>query len=119
MHSAPSSTLEELLMQYLRLSAGATRACEYADTTALAGALDARELVTSALGRVPLGRDALPSATRQLAEQALTANRTLEALVISVRDDLRRQLERITHDMAAVSGYAGSAPRTSRVDERR
>jgi len=120
--TAPAPTLDDLLLRFLALTEVAMRACASEDAAALAGALDARELVGNtliALGRSGRARAPLPAATRRLMADAMKANGELEAQVQSARDSIRRQLERITHDESAVAGYAGSAPRTNRFDVRR
>ena len=61
----------------------------------------------------------IPAATRRLMDEAVDANRQLEVRVAAARDEISRQLERLTHDGLAVAGYAGAAPRTTRVDVRR
>lgn len=115
-------TLDELLQRYLALTEIALRAVQAGDETALAGALDARSLATRALSeftRSTAGRQPMPAATRRLADEATRRNGELEARVVTAREEIRRQLERITHDESAVAGYAGSAPRVARVDIRR
>ncbi len=119
---AAAPTLDDLLQRYLALTEIALRAVQAGDGTALAGALDARALATRALGeftRSGAARQPLPAATRRLVDEATQRNGELEARVLTARDDIRRQLERIAHDESAVAAYAGSAPRTARVDVRR
>jgi hypothetical protein len=118
--AAPS--LDDLLHHFLALTEVAERACANEDATALAGALDARELASArliAFGRTLGPRLPLSAATRRLMDSAVTANSLLEVQVASARDEIRRQLERTAHDEVAVAGYAGAAPRTARVDVRR
>lgn len=116
---AAAPTLDELLQRFQALTDAANRACATQDAAALAGALDARELATAYLlsfARTKAKRLPLPAATRRLIDMAVKSNGELEAKVIEARDEIRRQLERLTQDESAVAGYAGSAPRTSRVD---
>ena len=120
MTAAP--TLDELLQRFMALTEVASRACATADAAALAGALDARELATNYLvnfARTKGTRAPLPASTRRMMDQALLANGELERQVATAREDILRQIERVTHDESGMAGYAGSAPRTSRVDVKR
>ena len=115
-------TLDDLLHHFLALTEVAARACASEDATALAGVLDARELVSARLTayrRPAQSRLPIPAATRRLMDEAVDANSQLEVRVAAARDEISRQLERLTHDELAVAGYAGAAPRTTRVDVRR
>ncbi len=116
-------TLDELLQRFLALTEIAMRACASEDVAALAGALDARELTNNrliALGRTGgRPRGPLPEATRRMMAEAHEANAALEGQVATARDEIHRQLNRVTHGESGVAGYAGAAPRTSRVDVKR
>ena len=116
---AAAPTLDDLLQRFQALTEAAARACASEDAAALAGALDARELATTTLlafARTKGRRLPLPAATRRLMDEAVKANDALEAKVAIARDEIRRQLERVTNDESGIAGNAGSAPRTSRVD---
>lgn len=122
MVAVAAPTLDDQLHHFLALTEVAARACASEDATALAGVLDARELVSARLAayvRPVESRLPLPAATRRLMDEAVDANRQLEVRVAAARDEISRQLERLTHDGLAVAGYAGAAPRTTRVDVRR
>src|SRR6185436_13430351 len=119
MQTLAPPTLDDLLRSFLALTEGAKRACATEDMTALIGALDAREVVGASLvafGRSPKAKQPVSAGTRRLMSDAMKASGELETQFRSARDEIRRQLERISLDEAAIAGYAGAAPRANRVD---
>lgn len=122
MSAASTPTLDDLLQRFLALTEAARRATASGDATALASALDVRELDNVrllALSRAAAARTPLPAATKRLVDEALRANDALAAQVTGARDDIRRQLERLARDETGVAGYAAALPRAGRVDVRR
>jgi hypothetical protein len=123
--------IREALQRFTVLSECAIRACDARDGDALAAAIDARELVTARLRQLgslhsaaaPRGESAAAREARaalaECARAAARANQDLVRRVGEARDDVARQLERLTHDETAVAGYARAMPRASALDLRR
>ena len=135
--ASPASLTEQIreaLQRFTALSECACRACEARDGDALAAAIDARELVTARLRQLAASAPALtappsasdPRAVRdarqalgEFARAAARANQDLVRIVGESRDDVARQLERLSLDEGAIAGYARVMPRTSALDLRR
>lgn len=132
-----AAELSSVMQRFSALSECALRACDSGDDAALAGALDARDLVTRRLA--PLLRelsaarlsapdaptraaiDALLAPVQGAAGEACRLNAALEARAREVRADIGAQLARLSHDDSARSAYAASAvhPGGGRLDLRR
>lgn len=131
-----AAELSSVMQRFSALSECALRACDTADDAALAGALDARDLVTRRLA--PLLRelsaarvaapdartraeiDALLAPVRAAAGEAARLNAALEARAREVRAEIGAQLGRLSHDDSALSAYAAAArPGSGRLDLRR
>lgn len=132
-----AAELFSVMQRFSALSECALRACESGDEAALAGALDARDLVTRRLA--PLLReltaarrsaqddhtrgeiDRLLAPVQFAAREAGQLNTVLEARAREARGEIGAQLARLSHDDSARSAYAavGARPDGGRLDTRR
>ena len=132
-----AAELSSVMQRFSALSECALRACESGDEAALAGALDARDLVTRRLA--PLLReltaarrsaqddhtrgeiDRLLAPVQSAAREAGQLNAVLEARAREARGEIGAQLARLSHDDSARSAYAavGARPDGGHLDRRR
>lgn len=119
-----AAELTALFQSYCALTECALRACDAGDDSALAGALDGRDLVAKRL--TPLVREMVaarrsaPNASAQadiarallsvrtIAAEARHVNDALDARAHSARADIGAQLARLSHDDSARSAYAAA-----------
>lgn len=120
-----ASELHSVIERFNALSECAIRAVGAGDEIALAAALDARDLLTKRAGTLsaalsaaqraapdPSTRkaiDALLHPAQRSARTAASLNADLTARAQSARDDIRAQLDRLTHDDAARAAYSSAA----------
>lgn len=120
-----AAELHSVIERFNALSECAIRAVGAGDEIALAAALDARDLLTKRAGTLSAAlsaaqRAAPDLATRKLidtllhpaqrsAQTAASLNADLTARAQSARDDIRAQLDRLTHDDAARAAYSSAA----------
>lgn len=120
-----AAELQELFERFASLSTRAVAACDAGDEAALAGVLDARDVVASRASeltrafalarRTAASRSALDTldlALRPVRTAAASAERANDALLArarAVRTGLGEQLDRLRHDESARSAYTGAA----------
>lgn len=113
--------LQELVERFAALSESALRACEVGDTSALASALDTRELVaamlTAQVAKVHASRNAVPPEQSKDADALLApiaravhnaalTNDALLAHASQARQRVASELDTLRRDHAASTAYA-------------
>ena len=120
-----AAELHSVIERFNALSECAIRAVGAGDEIALAAALDARDLLTKRVGTLSAALSAVRRAAPDLetrkvidallhpaqcsAHTAASLNAHLTARAKSARDDIRAQLDRLTHDDAARAAYSSAA----------